>query len=244
MGGTLEQEARQPRLIATGLGPDLLNTLRFYVVREFSVSHGNERLKVSVIPNPVDEVLAAAYIAAKADGTLLRFFPEGAPGLTEFLALSRDGNRRSYACLVSREGSPGLDVAGFGLLTVGQCGEMFTKADASILYQRRYQRAWFTVPASREMLDLAFQDIPDLKAIFGTVPSANRAAIFHALRLGFQVSGELPYYTIWSGAPSAAVILSLERTRFYGTEQTGEAVCQRSGTTQDEAGRREAPVLA
>jgi len=192
-------------------------------VKEFSVSHGQERLNVSIISSPAEEVLAAAYIAAKADGTLSTFFPEGVPCLSDFLALSRDENRRNYACLVTRPDGRGLDVAGLGLLTIGHCGDMFTKADASILYQRKYQKPWFSIPASRAMLEVAFEEVPGLKAIFGTTPSPNRAAIYHAMRLGFERSAELPCYTIWRGFPSPAVILSLERTRFYGAKQEGKA---------------------
>lgn len=170
---------------------------------------------------PVDEVAAASmYLQLLHDGGLQELYYRGIPALAEFLGWLQ---RPDYAMVMAlRQNVAGVEACGVGFLWDIKGPEGCRRADIGIAFLKRFQRRALTVPAARQFLEFAFEQVK-LDAVFGTHAVEGRAGIALAQSLGFDLTPELPFYTHYHGKATSAVISSLTRGRFWQMGGKGRA---------------------
>lgn len=168
-----------------------------------------ENLRVCLEP-VTDEVLAGSmYLQLLHDGVLQQVFYREVPSLSEFLSWLK---RPDYLMVVALTQEP-AQVIGAGWLLKIQGMEGCRRANLGIGFLRRFQRRALTVPAARQFLAMAFDQV-NLDAVFGEHAVEGRAGMALAKYLGFEFTPALPFYMPYQGQPSSTVISWMTRERF------------------------------
>lgn len=163
---------------------------------------------LSIVPNPPEDWLAAAWLKFKEAGLLPIIWHERVPTLRWFLEWAADKRNIIYAGLFHGDGESDVSLCGLGwCLSLTPLGEQF-KADVGMAFFPEWQHDNIPAELAEMMIDDAFQ-CRNMVLMVGATPIKNPAATHFIHKVGFHRVGVIPNYTTWEGKLCDAVISSL-----------------------------------
>jgi RimJ/RimL family protein N-acetyltransferase len=173
--------------------------------------------RLTVVPNPGDEILAKSYILMQqktlrhGDGSemsvLETVFYRNLPTLTGFLQWWQDDSKTAFSCLEVLDKTD-VRIRGIGLINgIEQMAGGRSKAEIGFAF---WDCNVFTaLQFGRAMIDRTFSMFP-IDVLFGTTPTPNIRALTYARRLGFSLH-LLPQYVTWRGDLCDVYVSKLSR---------------------------------
>lgn len=162
------------------------------------LGYWNGDLLVSPMVN--EEVAASAYIRFSREGLLERIFNEGPVTLRWFL--EQYGVERGVQLLACAREDGGVLVPE-GLAWIVRRVELEDPAGNLVLRKAEVGEGFFrgvspknTLIYGQLALDFCFKSL-NLDAVYGTTAEPNRAGVLYSSKLGFDLHGPLPNYTLW-----------------------------------------------
>ena len=107
---------------------------------------------------------------------------------------------------------------------------VLTKFDVGWAAFKKWHDFSTTVRAGRLMAEYSFRSL-GATALFGSTPVKNRAAVLAAGRVGFELYGPVPNYTVWEGEPCAVMISALTKERWERIKEGMTHGATESGNT-------------
>lgn len=168
-------------------------------------------LDLTVTVGISEEVAATAWMLMKAKDLLWRVYPQGVPSIGWFIEWTQKPAHTIFGAYVQSLDAERSELVGLGwACEPWDVGGIFRKAEMGMCFFSDHATPAMRIDLADMMIDLTFEnDVADV--LFGTTPVPNRAAIAFAKKLGFEMSGPIPHYTLWKGRPAAVMVSTLSR---------------------------------
>lgn len=138
------------------------------------------------------------------DGTFAMFFHEGPEmNFVQFGAFLTHSDERVQLIIGHDEEGNAKEHAGILVLRNIFISDQVKRAVGNFLFFREYWDRHDTQQLGQAVLDHWFGTM-GFDVIAGVTPRTNRAAIAFIKRLGFQLIGDVPNFTLYDGKPSAS----------------------------------------
>lgn len=156
-------------------------------------------------PRPTEDMLAAAYLAMRQDGSINLISHQSPASLQWFLTWLMDPG-----CIVlGAYEHPTPDVTrlvGMGFINDIQRLNGLTKAEVGFAFWGERQPGIFMkAELIRAMVDIVFTKT-DIESLLGLTPERNPGAAALIRRVGMKQFGPVPDYVAWHGEPCGAFI--------------------------------------
>jgi RimJ/RimL family protein N-acetyltransferase len=170
-----------------------------------------------------DELLAGSYLRYKAEGLLDKIFYEGTPSLTWFMTHFAESGKVEVLAVLRENEDKKLEHLGLGWLNSRTSpGGVFDKMEVGFGFFRDYHQPELTTRATRLMIEYAFRAL-GISAMYAVTPAPNRAALIAERRIGFEMFGPIPHWTIWDREPCSVYMLAMTKDRWERIKQ-GEVI--------------------
>jgi len=145
------------------------------------------------------------------DGTFGMFFHEGPEmSFVQFGAILASPADKVQLIIGHDANGDAKEHAGMVILNHVFVNDQVKRAVGNFMFFREYWHRHDSMELGRAVMDHWFLTM-GFDVIAGLTPRANRAAIQFIKRLGFQVVGDVPNFTVYEGKPSASVTSFMTR---------------------------------
>lgn len=190
--------------------PDMRDTITEERVRPAPTAGAHEKLEWVIVDYnaatmPGAEVfLPGLWKRMHDDGTFKMFFHEGPEmNFCQFGAILASPSERVQLVIGHDAEGNAKEHAGLLILTHILANDVVKRAVGNFLFFHEYWNHHATMDLGRAVLDHWFGKM-EFDVIAGTTPRANRAAISFIKRLGFQIIGDIPDFTMYEGVRCAS----------------------------------------
>lgn len=161
--------------------------------------------KLSIKSALGDDMLALAYLRARAEGLFAALFWEREPELRAFLEWCNRKDAVVVGCF------SGVNLAGLGAVTSIKKRGNRMLGDVSEIFFREYQVQGVTEEFGRLLLKFAFEEVK-MTDLYGVTPAKNYPAVRFLRHMGFMATEPIPNLCVWNGQNCDGIIswLTLE----------------------------------
>lgn len=178
-----------------------------------------------------DELLAGSFLRFKEEGLSKYIWYEGQVSLTWFMEHFTKARGVEVLAVGKQNAGGAVEMVGLGWLnSKTSIGSVLTKFDVGWAAFKKWHDFSTTVRAGRLMAEYSFRSL-GATALFGSTPVKNRAAVLAAGRVGFELYGPVPNYTVWEGEPCAVMISALTKERWERIKEGMTHGATESGNT-------------
>lgn len=152
-----------------------------------------------------ESVLAAAYLLLEKDGLIDSVFYDRKPSLSEFLGWLKLPNSKYLGGFVRMSNVGHQEIAGLGMLwnIHGEPGAR--RADAHLVFRRKFWGLNVVPDLTSQMIDYSFSTL-GIDVLFATTSTKNRALLELTKSIGWTWHGPFPKYGMCHGKPGDAMI--------------------------------------
>jgi RimJ/RimL family protein N-acetyltransferase len=172
-----------------------------------------EQMEYFIATDVGEELLATAYLLLQKDNLLGVVFYERVPQLSEFLSWLKRGDSFYFAAFARHVQSGTCELAGIGWLWNVSPYEIGRRADAGIVFLRKFWGGGVPEEITGQMLDWAFTT-GRIETIYMVTSASNRLLQRFTRALGFTHYGPLPNWGLYQGKPGSAVMGVLEKKKW------------------------------
>lgn len=160
-------------------------------------------------PRPTEDMLAAAYLAMKEDGTLRSVIHQAEPDLRWWL--DSFCGKDSLVIGAYRRIGDSAALRGMGFVNQIIAYPGLTKAEVGFAFWGENQPSIFAKSEiMKAMLDLVFERT-SIDSLLGLTPDRNPGAVALIRRIGMRVFGPIPNYCVWHGEPCGAYVSQMDK---------------------------------
>ena len=167
-------------------------------------------------PRPTEDMLAAAYLTMRENGTMDLVCHQSKPDLRWWLnwLLGDD----CYTPGIYRCDGDRIEMVGTGFFNNVQTLDGLTKAESGFAFIEPERPGVFVkIELVRALVRCVFEFTP-IESLLGLTPERNPGAAVMMKRAGLRQFGPIPNYCTWHGAPCGAYISQTDKQTWFNRE--------------------------
>lgn len=170
-------------------------------------------------PRPTDELLAMAYCAMVADGSIRKVFSQAEPDIKWFLGWMTEQESVIIGAYRRNPASDAITLCGMGFINSIQRLAGLTKAEVGFAFWNPMAPGIFMkAELVRRMLDYAFE-VAKLDSLTGITPERNPGAVTLIRRVGMRLFGPVPRYCSWHGEACGAWVSQMDAASWINRDK-------------------------